>query len=225
MSDEKSPQSWWSSLPGVLTASATAITAIGGLIAILGQQGLFHKSATETPPVVASAPANAAASTVASAPLVAAVIKDAAASGGIASAPATASALPVAVAPPAPGNIGSNMTYFAGNWQNANPSANGILKLQIRIVDSNMYVRAWAKCRPTDCDLGEVQAEGIGSNLGSQPGVGMREVTARFKNNIREVALTIHPAPNNHIRVEAVSNFIDKSGRAPLAKMFVFQRM
>jgi hypothetical protein len=37
--------------------------------------------------------------------------------------------------------------------------------------------------------------------------------------------LTIHPAQNDHIRVEAVSNFVDQSGRAPLAKLLVFQRM
>jgi hypothetical protein len=117
------------------------------------------------------------------------------------------------------------MTYFAGNWQNINPQTTGVLKIPIRIADSAMFVRAWAKCRPTNCDWGEVEAQGIGGNIGAQQGAGMREVTAQFRNNVRQVALTIHPAPNNHIRVESVVNFIDQSGRAPMAKVFVFERM
>ncbi|WP_233873649.1 hypothetical protein [Paraburkholderia adhaesiva] len=117
------------------------------------------------------------------------------------------------------------MTYFAGDWQNVNQSTDGLLKLQIRIADSNMYVRAWSKCRPTNCDLGEVQAEGYGSNVGSQQGAGVRVVTAQFKNNVRQLGLTIHTAPNGRIRVEAATNFIDQSGRAPLARVFLFERM
>lgn len=222
MSDEKSPQGWWSTLPGLMTASATAITAIGGLIAILGQQGLFHKPAPATPLVVASAP------DVASAPGIAPPVRDVAAA--TVAHPQTESAPPLASAVPTSlssthGEIGSNMTYFAGGWQNIHPATAGILKIQIRIADSTMFVHAWGKCRPTNCDFGEVQAQGIGSNMDSQPGAGVREVTAQFRNNVRQLALTIHPAPNDHIRVEALTSFIDQSGRAPLAKVLVFQRM
>lgn len=225
MSDEKSPQGWWTTLPGLLTASATAITAVGGLIAILGQQGLFHKPAPATPPVVASV---AAAPDVASAPEIVPPVRDVAAAK--VAHPQTESAPPLASAVPASvssthGEIGSNMTYFAGNWQNIHPATAGILKIQIRIADSTMFVHAWGKCRPTNCDFGEVQAQGIGSSMDSQPGAGVREVTAQFKNNVRQLALTIHPAPNDHIRVEALTSFIDQSGRAPLAKLLVFQRM
>lgn len=220
MSDEKSPQGWWTTLPGLLTASATAITAVGGLIAILGQQGLFHKPAPATPPVVASA---ASAPEAPSAP-----VKDVAAA--TVTHPQTENTPPLASAVPASvsstrGEIGSNMTYFAGSWQNIHPATAGILKIQIRMADSTMFVHAWGKCRPTNCDFGEVQAQGIGSNMDSQPGAGVREVTAQFRNNVRQLALTIHPAPNDHIRVEALTNFIDQSGRAPLAKVLVFQRM
>lgn len=230
MSDEKSSQGWWTSLPGVLTASAAAITAIGGLIAVIGQQGLFHKSAPETPAVVASAPvvAPSPANTVAAKDVAATPAAQTQTVSAPASAPAVPASLPASLPasrPLTPGNIGSNMTYFTGNWQNINPAATGILKIQVRIADATLYVRAWAKCRPTDCDWGEVQAEGIGTGVGTGRGTGMREVTAQFHNNVRQVALTIHPAPNNHIRVEALYTFIDQSGRAPLANVYVFQRM
>jgi hypothetical protein len=220
MSDDKSPQGWLTTLPGILTASATAITAIGGLIVVLGQQGFLHRAAPDTPAVVASAPA------VASAPVATAAVKDiavtAVAHAQTDSAPTSVSAVPASMAPR--GVIGSNMNYFSGSWQNINPAPGVILKIQIRIADSAMYVHVWSKCRPTVCDWGEVQAQAIGGSTGSQPAEGMREVTAQFKNNVREVALTIHPGQNDHIRVEAVTNFVDQSGRAPLAKLLVFQR-
>ena len=41
MSDEKTPRSWWSTLPGVLTALGGLLTAVGGLLVILHTLGLF----------------------------------------------------------------------------------------------------------------------------------------------------------------------------------------
>lgn len=65
-------KSWWSTMPGVLTALAAIITALGGLVAILSQSGLLgHKPATvaastagaadplRTPGATATAPAAA----------------------------------------------------------------------------------------------------------------------------------------------------------------------
>jgi len=41
--DEEKSQSWWSTVPGTITAIATLITAIGGLIVILQSLGVFKK--------------------------------------------------------------------------------------------------------------------------------------------------------------------------------------
>jgi hypothetical protein len=222
MNDERSGQGWWSTLPGVLTASAATITAIGGLVLALTQAGIFHGSTPATPPIAASSPA----STEASAKPVNTSTTTVAASASIVAATSVNPAPAVQASQQGNGGeIGSNMTYFVGSWQNLKRDNDGILKIQIRIAESTMYVRAWGRCRPTDCDWGEVQAVGFGSNVGSDPGRGARVVTAQFKNNIRQVALTIHPAPNDHLRVEVATNFVDQSGRAPLARIFLFDRM
>jgi hypothetical protein len=42
---EGQSQSWWSTIPGTITAIATLITAIGGLIIILNSMGVFNKHA------------------------------------------------------------------------------------------------------------------------------------------------------------------------------------
>ena len=41
MADESKPQSWWQTLPGILTSLTGTITAIVGLVAVLKQAGFF----------------------------------------------------------------------------------------------------------------------------------------------------------------------------------------
>ncbi|HEV2664793.1 MAG TPA: hypothetical protein VG324_07775, partial [Blastocatellia bacterium] len=62
MADESpKPQSWWQTLPGILTAVAGIITAATGLIVALTQAGVFQgkeKTVSSTPtPTVTLAPA------------------------------------------------------------------------------------------------------------------------------------------------------------------------
>ncbi len=41
--EEKKPQAWWQTLPGILTATATFITAVTGLLVVLYQSGVFEE--------------------------------------------------------------------------------------------------------------------------------------------------------------------------------------
>ncbi len=43
MAEEKKSHGWWQTLPGILTATATFITAVTGLIVVLYQSGVFDK--------------------------------------------------------------------------------------------------------------------------------------------------------------------------------------
>ena len=45
MRNEEKKQSWWSTVPGTITAIATLITAVGGLIVILQSLGVFSNHA------------------------------------------------------------------------------------------------------------------------------------------------------------------------------------
>lgn len=62
MSDKLSPGQWLQTLPGILSAVAGVVTAVGGLLLVLNQIGLLGNDDPETPelPVVAEAPADAA---------------------------------------------------------------------------------------------------------------------------------------------------------------------
>ncbi len=49
MADSPKPVSWWHTLPGVLTATATVITAVTGLLVALVQLGVLERSNAQPP--------------------------------------------------------------------------------------------------------------------------------------------------------------------------------
>lgn len=51
--------SWWTTVPGILTALAATITAIGGLIAVLAQSGIVKPDAASVPRAASAEPAPA----------------------------------------------------------------------------------------------------------------------------------------------------------------------
>ena len=60
----RGPQSWWLTLPGILTASAGVITAITGLLLGLNQAGLLgDDDSAATPTSATAAPVTSATST------------------------------------------------------------------------------------------------------------------------------------------------------------------
>lgn len=49
MADDPKPQSWWQTLPGILTSLTATITAIAGLVALLNQEGLLSHPKPSVP--------------------------------------------------------------------------------------------------------------------------------------------------------------------------------
>jgi len=49
MDKEPNPKSWWSTLPGILTAMSGIITAVAGLIVSLHQAGVFDEDDKQIP--------------------------------------------------------------------------------------------------------------------------------------------------------------------------------
>ncbi|HUN58411.1 MAG TPA: hypothetical protein VMU41_09880 [Candidatus Binataceae bacterium] len=56
MGDDAKPQSWWQTLPGILTSVTAAITAIAGLLAVIHQLSAGSAPANPTQAVSASSP-------------------------------------------------------------------------------------------------------------------------------------------------------------------------
>src|SRR5205809_278697 len=54
MGEEKTPPSWWTTLPGVITALAGLLTAVGGLVLVLNKAGVIGTQKNAADPSVIS---------------------------------------------------------------------------------------------------------------------------------------------------------------------------
>jgi hypothetical protein len=68
MADEAKPQSWWQTLPGILTSATATITAVAGLLAVLHQLSSKPAPPIAQPTAMVSPPAQSAASPIAAPP-------------------------------------------------------------------------------------------------------------------------------------------------------------
>ena len=100
---EEQRQSWWKSLPGLLTAASGFVAALSGLVAGLNQLGVFRRD-QPAPQVVAVAPVTGGSTSSAAPASAAGPARSTTAEGGSSTAPARAAprrAVPAAPAPAA----------------------------------------------------------------------------------------------------------------------------
>ncbi|RRS29827.1 MAG: hypothetical protein P794_10065 [Epsilonproteobacteria bacterium (ex Lamellibrachia satsuma)] len=55
-------------------------------------------------------------------------------------------------------NIHGNAKRFTGNWVNDDPNTRNLTRLNIRKPGNTIFVHAWGKCHPRDCDWGRTRA-------------------------------------------------------------------
>jgi hypothetical protein len=122
-------------------------------------------------------------------------------------------------------NSGAKRTasYFAGGWTNPDPETRGITRLNIRVDGANLFVTAWGKCHPTDCEWPEVQATPYSQGV-STPATDTRTIEAVFKTNFDESTMTIRPDDADGLRTDILTHFTDNSGRANYSASYQFRR-
>jgi len=138
---EEKPQSWWKTVPGILTAAAGFITAVSGLILALHQAGIFENKGF--------LPSESTSKTVLETP--------------------TKPKEPPLMEPR--DDQGSPRTYttadFIGYWVNMNPETRGITRAEIQQRLDKLVVHMWGKCHPSDCDWGTAEAAAASARQGS----------------------------------------------------------
>jgi hypothetical protein len=134
--------------------------------------------------------------------------------------------------PPPPAAAGSTTSsapkygidYFTGSWGNVDAQTRGITRLAIRADGSNMFVRAWGRCHPNDCEWGEVPAQAYGEGVSTPATANIRTLSALFKTNFDEATLTIRPGDGATLTVDDMTHFTDNSGRANFTSSQTFRR-
>jgi len=123
-------------------------------------------------------------------------------------------------------NALAGIDEFLGNWKNIDPHTGGITRVEIFLVGANVYVHAWGKCHPSDCDWGSVLARvyapGVGADLLGEA----RAISAVYNESFKRSILSIHPHPTapNVITVECFDHFTDNSGRTDYSAEYHLER-
>jgi hypothetical protein len=115
------------------------------------------------------------------------------------------------------------LSDLSGTWKNVDEGTRGLRRLGVRVVDKAVFVHAWGKCNPTDCDWGEVPAVPYARDVSSTPSEATLALAATFKTNFEESVLTIRPE-NGSLRVETITRFTDNSGRNSYTMTDTFHR-
>jgi hypothetical protein len=124
----------------------------------------------------------------------------------------------------APSGASGGLKRLFGAWKNIDSETRGLTALEVRIVDAEVWVRAWGKCHPTDCDWGEVKATPYAPSVSSNLAETAQAVAATFKTSFSESILIIHAEPDESLRVETVTRFTDNSGRNSYTATYTFRR-
>ena len=115
-------------------------------------------------------------------------------------------------------------SYYAGAWANTDPETRGITRLNIRVDGPNLFVKAWGKCHPTDCEWPEVPATAYSENVSTSATADIRRIQALFKTSFDKSMMTIRPKDPDGLGVEILTHFTDNSGRANYSESHQFRR-
>jgi hypothetical protein len=125
---------------------------------------------------------------------------------------------------PAPENpAGVDLTYFAGTWKNVKTPVRGLTKLRVRTQGESLWVHAWEKCHPTDCDWGEAPGSAVKPENSSDARTDVQKVTATFQTSFTETTMTLTPAEENTLEAGTQTRFTDNSGRSSYSTTYTFR--
>jgi hypothetical protein len=118
----------------------------------------------------------------------------------------------------------ASVIQFAGVWKNINPNTNGVTTLDIKVSGTNMTVRTWGKCSPTDCDWGTVTAYPYAKNVSVNLANTARVVSAIYTTGFSETIIIIRPMGKARLRAETFTRFTDGSGRSNYNAAYIFKK-
>ena len=105
----------------------------------------------------------------------------------------------------------ADIENFYGNWENAENDLSGIAHVQISPAGGNhVSVRIYGNCHPTECNWGQVQAQGYASSPGSGE---VTSLSASFNSGFARKQILFRESKQGELLIEVLTVFIDGSGR------------
>lgn len=110
---------------------------------------------------------------------------------------------------------------FLGTWVNVDSETRGLTRLQIFQVGSQLKVRGFGKCSPTDCDWGLTDLNTAGMSISDTD---TTHAVARYDFGFKDTVIAIH-FEGNQMAVETYNVFKDGSGRKNYRTMSLLKKI
>ena len=123
----------------------------------------------------------------------------------------------------APKRTDVGLSFFAGNWKNMDSASRGLSTLRVRTGGDSVWIHAWEKCHPTDCDWGEVSGTTFAPGVAADPENNAQKVTAVFETSFSNTLMTLSPADGDEIEADTQTRFTDNSGRSSYSSTYTFR--
>jgi hypothetical protein len=126
--------------------------------------------------------------------------------------------------PPKTVNEAVGLGYFSGRWKNTDLQTRGITTVSVRTQGNSVWMHAWGRCRPSDCDWGEVPANAFGPDVSAAIASNAQSVAALFKTSFSETSMTLRRSGADLLEAETQTRFTDNSGRSSYSATYTFSR-
>ena len=118
----------------------------------------------------------------------------------------------------------AGLPFFSGSWKNVDGETRGLTTLSVRSAGQGVWVHAWERCHPTDCDWGEVTATAFAPGVVTDPANLAQKITAVFQTSFSNTILTLTPSGNDALMADTETRFTDNSGRSSYSATYTFRR-
>jgi hypothetical protein len=116
------------------------------------------------------------------------------------------------------------LNYFSGKWKNVDSETRGLTTLNVRTNGNSVWVHAWVRCHPNDCDWGEVPATAFPAGATADSASDAQKVTAVFQTSFSNTILDLSPAGGDALEADTQTRFSDNSGCSPYSANYTLRR-
>lgn len=113
---------------------------------------------------------------------------------------------------------------LAGTWINIDADTRGITKLRITGTDRSVFMQAWGKCHPKDCDWGRIKAAPYSNNVSQDMIRQGRTLTGSFRTSFSETFIITRMTGADRIRADVYTRFTDNSNRNNYYAVYQFKK-
>lgn len=118
--------------------------------------------------------------------------------------------------------VSASLGQFVGKWENIDAQTRGLIRLEIAADGNKVKVHAYGSCKPSACDLGEVEGVAYGPSVESDVAATAQAITVSYAGG--EMMMVIRPVEGGRLQAETFTRFTDNSGRAAYTAVDTFAR-